>query len=290
MSVLLTGASATYIPRLIYFIYVEWTAGFDPLVQTLQMYPALLMVVQMLYQGTFLLRAYARPSSLRTIAKTHPKDCKLQLEANAVLNCTLLLHCICITAVIESCIIEKNIVFQLAVGEMVYRLWAAVAFLHLRWKIEEHCDETDEQSEETSMKAVILSVGDHTHSTVTSSSRAFLENDSTESTGSVCENEVDSSPSNTSMETLSTEDHIGHDIDETVAPVDDDIAPTKNIVQATDYEQNYFKVIMQQFFKSAHDQDLDLVSPQQCTDEEPSRGRCTVVIPKTTTSLKFNFS
>ena len=106
LAVLLTGTSASYIPRLVHFIYVEWASRFDPLVQTLQMYPALLMVVQTLYQGTFLLRAYARPSSLRTIAKTHPKDCKAQLEANTMLNFTLLLHCICIAAVIEICVSE----------------------------------------------------------------------------------------------------------------------------------------------------------------------------------------
>ena len=291
LAVLLTGASASYIPRLIYFIYVEWTSGFDPLVQTLQMYPALLMVVQTLYQGTFLLRAYSKPSSLMDIAKTNMDNCKVQLEANTALNLTLLLHCICITAVIEICVIEKDIVLQLAVGEMVYRLWAVFAFLYLRWKIEQCSDTTDEQPEEAPTRADVTNVEDCTSSTVTSSSKAPLEKDSTESTGPVNEDEVEPASVKTPLEISSTKDPNSHDeIDKSTTSVYNDIASVRIIVQATedeDCEQNYSKLVMQslckeveQFFESGHDQYLNLSTPQLCS-EEPSRGTCTVVVPKT---------
>ena len=291
LAVLLTGASASYIPRLIYFIYVEWTSGFDPLVQTLQMYPALLMVVQTLYQGTFLLRAYSKPSSLMDIAKTNMDNCKAQLEANTALNLTLLLHCICISAVIEICVIEKDIVLQLAVGEMVYRLWAVVAFLYLKWKIEQCSDTSDEQPEEAPTVADVTNIEDRTVH-MTSSSKAPLENDSTESTGPVNEDEVEPASVNTPLETSSTKDPNGHDeIDKSTASVYSDIASVRIIVQATedeDCEQNYSKLVMQslckevqQFFESGHDQDLNLVTPQQCSEEEPSRDACAFVVPKT---------
>ena len=281
--VLLTGASATYIPRLVYFIYTEWTSGFNPLVRTLQVCPALLMVIQTVYQGTFLLRAHAKPSSLRTIGSDRMNKCKEQLDNSTTLNVTLLLHCACITALVEHHNIEKDIVLQLAVGETLYRLWAIFAFWHLRRKVGEYSTETDEKPEETSENE---SDQGEMYSSVTSSSTVPAESDVDDATGSICK-AIDLLPVKTPSETLSSKDPNGQDVHETATPA-------KSVIsQATDYDYDYSKMVVrslslckevQQFFesRSTQDQNCNLVSPEQSVDK-PSHDTSALVVPETST-------
>ena len=142
LAILLTGASATYIPRLAFFIYDQWTAEYTFLVQSLQIYPAMLRTIQTFYQGMYLLLAYTKSSILKVATKENLRDCKEQLEAHIMLNMTLVFHCVCICAVTGSSSTESNgIVFNLAMGEILYRSWASVAFSNLRKKLEESSHE-----------------------------------------------------------------------------------------------------------------------------------------------------
>ena len=137
LTILLTGASAMYIPRLVWFIYTQWTYELAYLVQTLQIYPALLMVVQTLYQGIFLLQAYGNPHFIEDVAQKNLHGCKKMLTDHIMLNVTLLVHCVCIGTVVEMLDFEqKRLIRSLAVGEVVYRLFAVVAFVYLKKKVE----------------------------------------------------------------------------------------------------------------------------------------------------------
>ena len=288
LDVLLTGASATYIPRLVYFIYTEWTSGFNLLVQILQVCPALLMVIQTVYQGTFLLRAHAKPSSLRTIGNDdRMNECKM-LNNSMRLNGTLLLHCACITALVEHHNIEKDIVLQLAIGETLYRLWAIFAFWHLRRKVGEYSTETNERPEETSENE---SDQGETYSGGPSGSMVPAEKYSNPATGPIY---IHLPPLKPPSKSSSAKDPNSQDIDETATATDSVIA------QATeDEDYDYSKMVVRSFCKelqqlqffgsrSAQDHNFDLVSPVQCVNT-PSHDTSALVVPKFTTSTS-NFS
>ena len=137
LAILLTGASVTYTPRLASFIYNQWTAAFTFLVQSLQIYPLVLRMIQTLYQGMTLLLMYSNPSLLKVSVKENIGECKEQLESHIMLNITLLLHCVCICAV--KGIGSNDIIVNLAVGEILYRFWPAIAFSSLRRRVEVAC-------------------------------------------------------------------------------------------------------------------------------------------------------
>ena len=143
LAILLTGASVTYIPRLAFFIYGQWTTEYTFLVQSLQIYPAMLRTVQTFYQGMYLLLAYTKSSLLKESTKENLRNCKEQLEAHIMLNVTLVFHCVCICAVTGNSSIDSNgIVFNLAMGEILYRCWATIAFSNLRKKLDESSSES----------------------------------------------------------------------------------------------------------------------------------------------------
>ena len=304
LDVLLTGVSATYIPRLVYFIYTQWTTGFNPFVQTLQTCPALLMVIQTAYQGTFLVRAHAKPSSLSIVSSDVRKnECKM-LDSSVRFNLTLLLHCVCITFLVERSNIDKDIVLQLAAGETLYRLWAIFAFWRLRQKVGQYSTKTDQQAEETPENE---SDQDETCSSGTSGLMAPVENDSNEATGSICEDKIvlDFPPEKRSSETWSTKDPNSRDIadSETTALR---VADSTVIAQATEGEDiEYSKLVVrslckevqhffdsQQFFESQKclqpAQNDNLVSPEPCVDN-PTRDTSELVVPKASPCIP-NFS
>ena len=277
LALLLTAASASYVPRLVYFIYREWTVGFNPLVQTLQVYPALMMLLQTVYQGTFLLRVYAKPSSLKTIAKHNMEECKTQLEANIMLNTTLLLHCMSMTVVM----VNSDIVFQLIVGEILYRFWAVFAFVYLRHSLEKIC-----------MKTLTInhSKDGGVHSGEASCLTATPENSSTESTESEYKEELDTPPADIPSKTLSTEDPNNQGIDDTTASVNTDAAPPKSTVQPEAVEEEKHDPMCtemvlrstgkerQQSIRTESTDNQTLVSPHQCTDK-PTYDSSKPVVP-----------
>ena len=295
LDVLLTGVSATYIPRLVYFIYMQWTTGFNPIVQTLQLCPALMMVIQTAYQGTFLLRAHTKPSSLSTVSNDVRMNEYKVLDNSMRLNGTLLLHCACITILVECFNIDKDIVLQLAAGETLYRLWAIFAFWHLKRKVGQCSTETDQQAEETPGNE---SDQDETCSSVTSGLIAPVENDRDHATGSICEDKItlDFPPEKPPSETWSAKDPIAETTalcvaDSTViaqATEGEDIEYSKLVVRSLCKEVQHF-FDSQQFFESQKCLEPDnLVSPEPCVDN-PTRVTSELVVPKASPCIP-NFS
>ncbi len=136
---LLTGASGVYMVKVIYFIYNEWTDTFNPLVQALQLYPAVTITCQTLYQGIFLLHAFGNEEFLYAALRCDYCACFKQLQSHILLNITLLVHCFSILAVVgskyfdldQTLLGDHDLIIELAIGEIVYRLFAVVAFCFL---------------------------------------------------------------------------------------------------------------------------------------------------------------
>lgn len=117
---ILTALSISYVLRMVYFIYEQWSTKLSPLLQALQMYPAFLMCFQTLYQGSCLLKYLLHPD----INDSCRRDHRQQFLDHIWLNFAFILHSICIFIVIHLCVIEPKIVLELVTGEVVYRLFA----------------------------------------------------------------------------------------------------------------------------------------------------------------------
>ncbi len=148
LTILLTSASCGYLVRLVTFIYSEWTYSLNPLFQTLQFYPSLLLTFQTLYQGIFLLQAFGNRKFLRTIVDDHDVCCR-QLQHHVLLNFTLLLHCVSILAVVGFKYVDQDdLIVDLAMGEVAYRLFALGTFCCLIAKVQKEKGKSAETSTE----------------------------------------------------------------------------------------------------------------------------------------------
>lgn len=133
----LTAMSAGYVYQMVHVIYEEWSTDLSPLLQTLQMYPALLMGFQTLYQGSYMLKCLINPDLKqdRSFHEHHQKS-KEQLVNHIWLNLTFIFHSLCIFVVVRLCTIEPKIVFEMVTGEVLYRLIAAFMF----WRVLKQVD------------------------------------------------------------------------------------------------------------------------------------------------------
>lgn len=148
---LLTSGSGGYMLRLVCFIYDEWTNEFIPLVQTLQLLPALLIICQTLYQGYFLLLAFGNRDFLRTIVRPDHDTCLKQFWDHVLLNITLILHCASILAIVGFKYVDQHdLIIDLAVGEIMYRLFTVGALLYLIVKVEARSRKSIETSSKES--------------------------------------------------------------------------------------------------------------------------------------------
>lgn len=128
---ILTALSVTYVARMVYFIYDQWSTELSPLLQSLQLYPALLMAFQTLYQGSYILKCLVSGSDRNSDFERHNQALKQQLLEHIWLNFTFILHSFCIFVVIRLCTIEPQILWQMVTGEVAYRLFAVCVF----WKV-----------------------------------------------------------------------------------------------------------------------------------------------------------
>ncbi len=114
---ILTAVSVNYVYQMVHFIYEQWSADLSPLFQTLQMYPALLMGLQTLCQGSYLLKCLINPDLKQDVSfLEHHQKSKQQLMDHIWLNFTFILHSICIFVVIRLCTLEPKIVFEMVTG------------------------------------------------------------------------------------------------------------------------------------------------------------------------------
>ena len=112
-------------------IYMEWTSGINPLVQTFQMFQVLVMIRYTVYQGIYLLRAYVNLPSLRTNSNDLMNEYLMQLDSNVILNLLLLFRAF-IPALEDT---EKGFAYRFALSTIFYHFFAVCAFLHLRYKV-----------------------------------------------------------------------------------------------------------------------------------------------------------
>lgn len=120
----LTAVSVGYIINMVYFIYKQWSEELNPLLQQLQMFPALLMGFQSLCQGLYLL------VSQDATFQYHEKS--KQLMDHICLNFSFILHSLCITIVVRESAVESKILLKLVIGEVVYRIYAMMTFYKLK--------------------------------------------------------------------------------------------------------------------------------------------------------------
>lgn len=133
---ILTALSINYVARMVYFIYDQWSIELSPLLQALQLYPALLMAFQSLYQGSYLLKCLVYSPDKDSFDKHHQMQ-KQQLQDHIWLNFTFILHSFCIFIVIRLCSIEPQILWEMVTGEVAYRLFAVFMFWKLLKKLNE---------------------------------------------------------------------------------------------------------------------------------------------------------
>lgn len=137
-----TSVSAGYMLKLVYFIYNEWTKKFNPLVQTFQFTPALLIICQTLCQGIFFLQAFANRKHLDVILRPDYNTCLEQFQYNKLLNATLIVHCASILAVVWFKYDQHDkLNTTLAVGEIVYRFFAVGTFVYLISRIQKNSND-----------------------------------------------------------------------------------------------------------------------------------------------------
>lgn len=132
----LTAVSINYVLRMVYFIYDQWSIELSPLLQAMQMYPALLMGFQTLYQGSYMLKCLVYSPDKDTFDKRHQMQ-QQQLLDHIWLNFTFILHSFCIFIVIYFCTVEPSIRWEMVTGEVAYRLFAVFIFRRLLQKLEE---------------------------------------------------------------------------------------------------------------------------------------------------------
>lgn len=145
--IVLTAVSVGYIGRMVYFIYEQWSDELSPLLQCLQLYPALLMALQTLYQGTYLLKCHLNPRLMQdTVIQQHFEKSKQQLMDLICLNFSFILHCFCIFIVIYICTTEPKRLLEVMTGEVVYRVFAIVMFYKMLKQVE-RVDQVNRNSE-----------------------------------------------------------------------------------------------------------------------------------------------
>lgn len=131
---ILTAMSASYVFRMVYFIYTQWSTELSPLLQPLQFYPALLMACQTIYQGSYLLKSLVYQEGDDDCK--HQQERKQQLVDHIWLNLTFVVHCCCICVVVHFCVFESEIMFEMVTGEVVFRVFSAYIFWVLLKKVE----------------------------------------------------------------------------------------------------------------------------------------------------------
>ena len=126
LTILLTPFSLWYIWTIVCYIYAHWTVEFTIMLHALQLYPAVFMFLQSLFQGCYLLWMYALP----TFGKTHKKKPSFQndLREYIYLNIVLIIHCVCLTVIAHK---DDPSLYHLAIGEVFYRLLAVFSLLYL---------------------------------------------------------------------------------------------------------------------------------------------------------------
>jgi len=133
LTILLTPFSLWYIWTIIDYIYTHWTVELATILHALQLYPAVLMFLQSLFQGFYLLWMFALPS----FRATHMEKPSFQRDVREYiyLNIVFTVHCICLTL-----IARKDIpgLHHLAIGEIAYRLLAIFSLLSLSHQTTAH--------------------------------------------------------------------------------------------------------------------------------------------------------
>ena len=126
LTILLSPFSLWYIWTIVAYIYTHWTVEFATILQALQLYPAVCMLLQSLFQGFYLLWMFALP----TFRTTHMQKPSFQRDVREYiyLNIVFTVHCICLTVIAHNDIPGLH---QLAIGEIAYRLLAIFSLLSL---------------------------------------------------------------------------------------------------------------------------------------------------------------
>ena len=133
LMILLTPLSLGYIWTIVKYIYVHWTVEFATILHALQLYPALFMLFQSVFQGCYLLWMYALP----TFRDIHMKKESYQsdLREYIYVNIMFSVHCMCLTVIAHK---EEPGLYHLAIGEIAYRSLAVVSLFFLSHQTTSH--------------------------------------------------------------------------------------------------------------------------------------------------------
>ena len=122
--VMLSASSINYVYHMVNFISEQWSSELSPLLQCLQIYPALLMAVQSPSQALYFIQSYVCQSGRDSMKKR-------QVSEHIRLNATLILHSLCIYIVIQMCTTQPKILWEMVTGEVAYRAFSAYLFWRL---------------------------------------------------------------------------------------------------------------------------------------------------------------
>ncbi len=138
VTLVLMGGSVAYMLKLVFFIYIQWTESFDPWVQSFQLFPAVAITIQTVYQGLFLLQVFGNWEFFDRVVCRDVSACSKLMQRHVLLNITFLVHCVSIFAVAvydqpdkDDLLNGHDLIVHLAPLEMVYRLFSLCAFVFL---------------------------------------------------------------------------------------------------------------------------------------------------------------
>lgn len=123
---LLTASTLWYTWTIIVYTYQHWTLELANILHAFQLFPAIFMIFQSVFQSCFLLWTYSLPGYRETVRN----DDSIQsvLCEHVYLNLALAFHCICLSAIAYD---KVSGLWWYTIGEISYRLIAAASLHHL---------------------------------------------------------------------------------------------------------------------------------------------------------------